>query len=158
MSWRGASRRRQRWHCPPRSRCASPRLSEAERWAHTATQGFLGRDDVPADHPLFQLSLVAFHRPDVQAWWAWQDNEPVAVGGLGLDGGVATLFSMSTRAGFRGRGIQAALIAARLGAAAAAGCDLATVMTTPGTVSQRNVERAGFQIMYTKTTLARSNQ
>ena len=50
---------------------------------------------------------------------------------------------------FRGRGVQTALLEGRLAAAEAAVCDLAVVMTTPGTPSQRNVERAGFRTAYT---------
>jgi len=45
---------------------------------------------------------------------------------------------------------------ARLAAATTAGCDLATVQTTPGSGSQRNVERMGFRLAYTKPTLVRA--
>jgi len=45
------------------------------------------------------------------------------------------------------------LIAARLNEAIAQGCDLATASTLPGGVSQRNYERAGFEVVYTKLTL-----
>jgi hypothetical protein len=33
-------------------------------------------------------------------------------------------------------------------------CDLAMASTQPGSVSQRNYERAGFQVVYTKVTMA----
>jgi len=55
--------------------------------------------------------------------------------------------------GFRGGGLQSALIRERLRAAAGEGCDLATASTLAGSVSQRNYERAGFQVAYTKATL-----
>ena len=50
-------------------------------------------------------------------------------------------------------GVQYALIAARLAAATEAGCDLAVVYTEPGSESQRNVERLGFRLAYTKVTM-----
>ncbi|HUV89752.1 MAG TPA: hypothetical protein VMY80_08870 [Anaerolineae bacterium] len=34
------------------------------------------------------------------------------------------------------------------------GCDLALVLTSPGSDSQRNVERAGFRLAYTKAVLS----
>jgi hypothetical protein len=43
--------------------------------------------------------------------------------------------------------------AARLNEAIAQGCDMATASTLPGGVSQRNYERAGVEVVYTKVTL-----
>ncbi len=45
------------------------------------------------------------------------------------------------------------LIAARLIEALARGCDLATASTASGSASQRNYERMGFTVAYTKVTL-----
>jgi hypothetical protein len=42
------------------------------------------------------------------------------------------------------------LISARLYEALAQGCDLATASTLPGSGSQRNYERLGFEVVYTK--------
>jgi GNAT superfamily N-acetyltransferase len=56
---------------------------------------------------------------------------------------------------FRGLGVQRALIAARLRIARAAGCDVAGSSTRPATVSQKNLERLGFRILYPKLTLVR---
>ncbi len=69
--------------------------------------------------------------------------------------GLASFFSASTRPAFRGRGVQTALLHARLAAALGAGCDLAMVHTAPGSASQRNVERLGFRLAYTRVVLAR---
>ena len=66
---------------------------------------------------------------------------------------VASLFGASTRVPHRNLGVQHALIAARLAAATEAGCDLAVVDTEPGSDSQRNVERLGFRLGYTKVTM-----
>ena len=45
------------------------------------------------------------------------------------------------------------LIAARVNEALAQGCDLATASTLPGSGSQRNYERMGFEVVYTRVTL-----
>jgi GNAT superfamily N-acetyltransferase len=65
------------------------------------------------------------------------------------------LYADATHPFFRRRGVQAALIAARLRAGAERGCDLATAGTLPGTVSQRNYERLGFQVAYTRALMVR---
>jgi len=72
-----------------------------------------------------------------------------------LHGHLAAFFSSSTRLPFRGRGIQNGLVATRLKAAASAGCTTASVLATPGSVSHRNLERAGFRVAYTRSTLQR---
>ncbi len=43
----------------------------------------------------------------------------------------------------------------RLDYAAAAGCQLATMGALPGSTSQRNAERLGFRVAYTKLVLVR---
>jgi ribosomal protein S18 acetylase RimI-like enzyme len=54
---------------------------------------------------------------------------------------------------FRGRGLQTALLRVRMAAAAAAGCEYAAVVTQGGTTSQRNAERLGFRVAYSKVTV-----
>lgn len=61
-----------------------------------------------------------------------------------------------TLAGFRGRGLQTALLRARMAAAAEAGCEYAVVVTQGGTVSQRNCERLGFRVAYSKVTVIKN--
>ena len=61
-----------------------------------------------------------------------------------------------TLAEFRGRGLQTALLRARLAAAAEAGCQYAVVVTQGGTTSQRNCERLGFRVAYSKVTVIRN--
>jgi len=63
-----------------------------------------------------------------------------------------------TSAEFRRRGLQTALLHARLAAAAQAGCEYAVVVTQGGTISQRNCERLGFSVAYSKVTVIRQLQ
>ena len=60
-----------------------------------------------------------------------------------------------TKAEFRRRGLQTALLHARLTAAAKQGCEYAVVVTQGGTTSQRNCERLGFRVAYSKVTVIR---
>jgi len=53
----------------------------------------------------------------------------------------------------RGRGLQTALLRARMAAAAKAGCEYAVVVTQGGTTSQRNAERLGLCVAYSKVTV-----
>jgi ribosomal protein S18 acetylase RimI-like enzyme len=61
-----------------------------------------------------------------------------------------------TLAEFRGRGLQTALLRSRLAAAADAGCEYAVVVTQGGTASQRNCERLGFRVAYSKVTVIKN--
>jgi GNAT superfamily N-acetyltransferase len=63
------------------------------------------------------------------------------------------LCGAGTLAEFRGRGLQTALLMARIQAAIEAGCEYAVVVTQGGTTSQRNVERLGFRVAYSKVTV-----
>jgi GNAT superfamily N-acetyltransferase len=66
---------------------------------------------------------------------------------------LAALFADSTIAQYRRTGFHAELISARLNEALAQGCDLATASTLPGSGSQRNYERLGFEVVYTRVSL-----
>ena len=57
---------------------------------------------------------------------------------------VFALCGAGTLAEFRGRGLQTALLRARMAAAVEAGCEYAVVVTQGGTTSQRNAERWAF--------------
>jgi hypothetical protein len=65
---------------------------------------------------------------------------------------VFALCGAGTLVEFCGRGLQTALLKARMAEAARGGCEYAVVVTQGGTTSQRNAERLGFQIAYSKVT------
>src|SRR5579862_3131654 len=66
---------------------------------------------------------------------------------------VFALCGAGTLADYRGRGLQTALLRARMSAAVQAGCEYAVVVTQGGTTSQRNAERLGFRVAYSKVTV-----
>ena len=69
--------------------------------------------------------------------------------------GVAQLCGGATAPAHRRRGVQGALLAARLADGARQGCDVAVVITQPGSKSQQNVQRQGFELLYTRAILVR---
>jgi GNAT superfamily N-acetyltransferase len=71
---------------------------------------------------------------------------------------VFALCGAGTLEGFRGRGLQTALLRARMAAAAEVGCEYAVVVTRGGTISQRNCERLGFHVAYSKLTVIKTFQ
>jgi GNAT superfamily N-acetyltransferase len=85
-------------------------------------------------------------------------RDGVAAGGasLRLFDGVAHLCGAATLPEHRRNGVQSALLATRLEAARRAGCDVAVVTTQPGSKSQENVQRQGFELLYTRAVLVRS--
>ncbi len=70
-------------------------------------------------------------------------------------GGCVSLMGLSVHPGFRGRGIQQAMMAARMNAAVERGCRVATIGSRPGAATERNAIRMGFQLAYTKLILTR---
>ena len=69
--------------------------------------------------------------------------------------GIAQLAGAATAPAHRRHGVQSALVAARLADARAAGCDVAVIVTQPGSKSQQNAQRRGFDLLYTRTTLVK---
>jgi GNAT superfamily N-acetyltransferase len=66
---------------------------------------------------------------------------------------IAALTGAATAPPHRRKGIQTALLSARLADAAAAGCDVAVITTQPGSKSQQNAQRRGFDLLYTRAVL-----
>ncbi len=125
---------------------------ESKLWVRTAMEGFQEESgDFEGMRDLFE---VLFAARDTTAYLGWQDGRAVACGAVAIGHLEAALFfSDTTLCGYRRRGIQSSLIAARLAQAIAAGCKLAVASTSPGSSSQRNYERAGFRVAYTKAIL-----
>lgn len=105
------------------------------------------------------LAQIAVGRDDTSLYAATVHGETAGTAGMSvleIDGiKIAHLYIASTLPAFRGRGVQSALLRARLADARRAGCTLATVAARPANTSARNAERAGFQLAYTKATFAK---
>ncbi len=87
---------------------------------------------------------------------ARRDGVPAGGASMRLSDGVAQLCGAATLPEHRRRGVQTALLAARLEAAVRGGCDVAVVTTQPGSKSQENAQRRGFELLYTRAVLVRA--
>ncbi len=126
---------------------------EGELWAHTVGHGFFEQAQLTTEE--MDVGLAIFEMPGALCYLAvTESGEPAGGGAAAMRDGLATLFADSTLSRFRRRGLHSELIAARLNEALAQGCDLATASTLPGSTSQRNYERQGFEVVYTKVTMA----
>lgn len=122
---------------------------EATVWARISAEGW--SDVAPDLHGfLLEIGSVVARKQDSPSWLAYLNGEPVAAASLSICGPVAHLAGASTIPRARGNGAQFALLKARLEYAAAAGCELALMGASPGSASQRNAERHGFRIAYTR--------
>lgn len=108
---------------------------------------------------LLALARIAQARADTSLFVARVNGRIAGSAGLSVAptalGRIAELYIASTLPDWRGRGVQAALLRARLAAAREAGCALAVVMARAGNSSARNTERAGFRLAFTKATFAK---
>jgi hypothetical protein len=122
---------------------------EFDLWAETAAEGWKEFAEVA---PVIRgLARVSASAAGTSPFFAEIDGRPVGTGALVMHDGVALLAGASTIPEARRQGAQNALLTARLRHAAAEGCDLAMMCATPGSASQRNAERQGFRIAYTRT-------
>lgn len=131
------------------SRVPAERAQEFPSWS---LAGY--RDGGRAELLLETLARIAVMRADTSLYIATVGGKVAGSAGMALiettKGGVAHVYIDSTLPEYRGRGIQAALLRARLADARKAGFDLASVEARPGNGSCRNIERAGFSLAYTK--------
>jgi GNAT superfamily N-acetyltransferase len=123
--------------------------AERATWAEMVANGFVA-PALPSEAE-WQLAHIMSARPSGTYLLAYVDDRPVGTGELHVDGGVGWLSADTTMPDFRGRGIQSALQRERLRIAVEAGCDVAVTESIPGSVSQRNMERLGFRVAYTRT-------
>jgi hypothetical protein len=136
---------------PPRLPTRLIRPEEGLLWSRVVAQGFAGSDNPP---PEFDLALSQTFLSS-ECFLGEVGTTPAAGGALGIRDGVALFYGDSTLVPFRGCGLQSALIRARLECASAAGCDLAMVSVIPGSSSERNYERAGFELAYMRVNVVR---
>jgi GNAT superfamily N-acetyltransferase len=121
---------------------------EEEIWAETAARGWSETPEAAAF--IREFGTVSATSAGTTCFVAEWDGQPIAAAALGVHDRVALLAGASTDPPYRGRGAQNALLAIRLWYAASAGCDLAMMGALPGSASQRNAERQGFRIAYTR--------
>ena len=124
---------------------------ETSRWSALVGRGFADG----AEPPVSTTDALAVCAPAAQCFFAALDGRDVAGAATGVRGEIAWMLGAATLPEARGRGLQRALIEARLAFAAARGCRLAGTAVLPGSASHRNYERAGFQLLYMRVNVVR---
>jgi GNAT superfamily N-acetyltransferase len=123
---------------------------ESQLWADISARGWAHEHPELLDF-LLQLGAISSARERSICFLAEVDGKPGAAGALSLHDGVALFAGSATVPELRHRGLQTALLHERMRYAFDHGCDLAMMGALPGTESQRNAERKGFRIAYTRT-------
>lgn len=122
-------------------------LQEAPLYGKVSARGW-------SEQPELMPYIEGFARLSVECatcFIAERDGQPIATAALFMHDGTALLAGASTVPEGRRQGAQNALLDARLRFAASYECDLAMMVAAPGSSSQRNAERQGFRIAYTRT-------
>jgi len=128
------------------TRMAKP--PESPFWADTVARCFAGQVEITQE--LINVVSCWAHSRIGVCYFGLVGDEVAGGATVAVHAGVALLGGAGTMARFRNRGVQQALIAARLRHAARAGCSLAMTVALPGSGSQRNCERFGFRVAYTR--------
>lgn len=121
---------------------------EQEMWAQTSAKGWSEFTEF-ADIVL-ELAQLSAKRSGALSFLAELEGQSIATGAMSIHGGVALMAGASTIPEARKQGAQLALLESRLNYAAERGCDIAMICALPGSGSQRNAERQGFRIAYTR--------
>jgi GNAT superfamily N-acetyltransferase len=124
------------------------RPDEHELWAQTSVKGWSELTDLLGF--MLEISQVSAARANALSFLAELDGRAIGTASLIINDGVALLAGASTIPEGRKQGAQLALLESRLRYAVEQGCDLAVMGAQPGSASQRNAERQGFRIAYTR--------
>jgi GNAT superfamily N-acetyltransferase len=123
---------------------------EAVLWAEVSARGWTHEHPELRDFVL-QAGAISAACQHCPCFLAELDGQPGASGALWIHNRVAVFAGAATIPHLRRRGLQTALLEARMRYAFEAGCDLAMMVAEAGSNSQRNAERKGFRIAYTRT-------
>ncbi len=139
--------------------------ADADTWLTVVATGFLHPDvfdGPPATETTDRRDLDNIfgdlsRMPGFSQYLARREGDPAGGASMRIDAGIAQLCGAATLPAHRRRGVQTTLLRERLARAAAAGCDLAVVTTAPGSKSQENVQRQGFELLYVRAVLLKSS-
>ena len=141
------------WTVPPRIEIRRAAAEELDVWVMTVAQGFAG--NYPVTQELLSVMKMFALGKNTDCYLASIDGRIAGGGTLAVRGRIAGLFGASTLPEFRNQGVQTALLFARLHRAVETGCELAMSLAQPGSISQRNITRQGFQTLYTRVKFER---
>ena len=135
---------------PSRLRTRIIEQSEVDLWAATSAAGWSTEMEGLADFML-GFGRISARCEGAYPFLAELAGEPISTGMLFIYDDVCILAGASTVPEGRNQGAQNRLLADRLAFAAERGCRLATMGALPGSQSQRNAQKNGFSVAYTRT-------
>jgi GNAT superfamily N-acetyltransferase len=135
---------------------------QADEWLGVIVAGFLTPDtprvaavEAPAAEE-FRKTLLPFLFADgFRRYLAYLDGKVAGAAVMRIDDGLAQMCGATTLPEYRRRGVQSALFSRRLADAKGAGCDLAVMSSLPGSKSQQNGQRVGFELLYSRSILVK---
>lgn len=122
---------------------------EVEIWARTAANGWATEAPELVDF-LNNMGRISAQCEGAHPYIAELEGTPVSTGMLFIHDDMCLLAGASTIPSARKKGAQTALLADRLDFAVAQGCTMAMMCAAPGSQSQKNAQRNGFEIAYTR--------
>jgi GNAT superfamily N-acetyltransferase len=131
-----------------------------ERWLDVMVTGFCHPDSDDAgileQYPREALERDIGDMAELEGfvrYSAKRDGEWAGSASMRIHGEIAQLCGAATLPEHRRRGVQGALLMRRLERARDAGCSVAIVTTQPGSQSQQNAQRKGFELLYARAVL-----
>lgn len=124
--------------------------NETELWAETSARGWTAEMPELFDY-MVSFAKISAHCTNNYPFIAEINNKPIATAALFIFERAAVFAGDSTVLEGRNQGAQKALVEARLKFASDKGCDIAIMCASPGSQSQKNAEKNGFRIAYTRT-------
>lgn len=135
----------------------NPRIStriitsdEVDLWAQTSANGWATEIEGLADF-MFKFGSISAQCDGAYPYLAELDGTAISTGLLFIYDDVCIMAGASTVPEGRNNGAQGALLDARLRFARDRGCTLAVMGALPGGQSQKNAQKNGFNIAYTRT-------
>ncbi len=128
--------------------------AQVRTFALTSASGFFP-EGAPVPETHLDTGAKAARAVDHHGFLAYVGGQVAGAAGSSYRRGVMSLFGTSVLPAFRRRGIQQALIAARLGRALSLQADLASITSHPGIPTERNAARLGFQLAYVRAVMVK---
>lgn len=128
---------------------------EEDLWAKISAEGW-GAEMPELAEFMLNFGRIAARSEGAYPFLTELDGKPISTGLLHIANDIAVIAGDSTIPSGRNCGAQNALLDARLQFAISKGCSLVMMSALPGSQSQKNAEKNGFRIAYTRTKWVKS--
>lgn len=123
--------------------------SEADLWAEISAKGWATEHESLGEFML-GFGRIAARTKGGQPFLAELNGVPSGAAGFAIYDDICIMAGAATIPEARRKGVQNALLAARINYGNEHGCRIAMMATLPGSQSQKNAQKNGFQIAYTR--------